>query len=224
MMVISCEHASNAVPEEYRFLFAGHEAVLQSHRGWDPGAADLAAHMHQTLGVPLFVTAFTRLLVEANRSIDSNELFSEFSKGLSVQEKEDVLRQFYFPYRTQVEEALLKQPKPVLHLSIHSFTPVLMDLVRELEIGLLFDPEREMERIFCEKLQRELLQRLPELRILFNEPYKGTDDGLVTAMRKKFPGNEYLGIEVEVNQKLIGTSLEAELTKALTESIRCLVQ
>ncbi len=218
-MIITCEHAGNEVPLVYRHLFAGHEETLQSHRGWDPGAEELATHLALELKRPLFKTSITRLLVEANRSLDSTDLFSEFSSFLPQSEKDKILEMYYHPYRKEVEEAVRKSDKPALHLSMHSFTPVLNHQVRELEIGLLFDPDRENEVNFSKKFQHELRVRLPDFRIGFNEPYKGTDDGLTTHLRTKFSAHTYLGIEVEVNQKLVSTSAFENLKRALTEGL-----
>ena len=46
-LVITCEHAGNMVPERYRPLFSGHEHLLPTHRGWDPGALLLAREMSE---------------------------------------------------------------------------------------------------------------------------------------------------------------------------------
>ena len=37
-LIITCEHGGNEVPAAYAPLFAGHEALLPTHRGWDAGA------------------------------------------------------------------------------------------------------------------------------------------------------------------------------------------
>jgi predicted N-formylglutamate amidohydrolase len=104
-----------------------------------------------------------------------------------------------------VEDVILKVLKPVVHLSIHTFTPVLNGDERSVDIGVLFDPNRKSEYEFCHLFVDCLEQVLPHFKILFNEPYKGTDDGFTTYLRTKFPDEEYLGIEIEVNQKYLGT-------------------
>ena len=45
----------------------------------------------------------------------------------------------------------------------------------------------------------------PELRVRYNYPYRGDSDGLTTWLRKKHPAARYLGIEIEINQRLVGT-------------------
>jgi hypothetical protein len=39
--------------------------------------------------------------------------------------------------------------------------------------------------------------------VRFNYPYRGVNDGFTTANRRVFAPQEYLGVEIEVNQKLL---------------------
>jgi predicted N-formylglutamate amidohydrolase len=39
-LVITCEHGGNRIPKPYRDLFHADQALLSSHRGFDPGALD----------------------------------------------------------------------------------------------------------------------------------------------------------------------------------------
>jgi predicted N-formylglutamate amidohydrolase len=55
------------VPRRWRGLFEGAEEVLASHRGWDPGAFDLARRLARLLDVPLIAHHITRLLMDVNR-------------------------------------------------------------------------------------------------------------------------------------------------------------
>jgi len=68
-IVLSCEHAGHRVPAAYRALFRGHASVLKSHRGWDPGALDLARAIVVACNAPLLANTTSRLIVECNRSI-----------------------------------------------------------------------------------------------------------------------------------------------------------
>jgi len=114
------------------------------------------------------------------------------------------LVKYYFPYRQQVEadvEAAAKRGRRVVHLSIHTFTPVLDGEARRADVGLLYDPRRAGEIAFCAKLKAAILDRRPDLSVRKNYPYLGTADGFTTAIRKKWSAAEYVGIEVEVNQR-----------------------
>jgi hypothetical protein len=45
----------------------------------------------------------------------------------------------------------------------------------------------------------------PELRVRYNYPYRGNTDGLGTWLRNRHPASRYLGIEIEINQRLVVT-------------------
>lgn len=217
-ILLTCEHAGNQVPVRYRSLFTLEE-VLNSHRGWDPGALDIAVALSEELDLPCFTHQTTRLLVEVNRSLGHPQLFSEFSQPLGDEDKQLLLDKYYFPYRLRVENALAQLAKPALHISIHSFTPILNEKVRLTDIGILFDPTRTFESTLSENLLSSLQQSLPSLRIELNEPYKGIDDGFTTYLRTRFSDEEYAGIEIEINQKIAtGTELE-KIVAALSASI-----
>lgn len=221
-LIVTCEHAGNEVPEEYRGLFLEHQEILASHRGWDPGAWSLATALAKRLNAPLFGCLTTRLLIEANRSIDHEQLFSEFTSYLPVHEKEKLIQHIYKPYREGVQSTVDTTPKPLIHLSIHSFTPIWNKLERKTDIGILFDPDRNSESGFSQKLQEQLQIQLPEFQIHFNEPYKGTDDGITTWLRKKYKASDYIGIEIEVNQKYVSNPLRIE--EALVNSIKVIME
>lgn len=204
-LIITCEHAGNQVPEGYSHIFSHIGEVLESHRGYDPGALQIARFLATEYSSPLFICETTRLLIEPNRSLDNNQLYSEYSKKLFDTDHEQILQRYYYPHRNAVEDVISKSSKPVLHLSIHTFTPVLNEKERTVDLGLLFDPNRKSELELCGRLMDGLEQLLPYLKIEFNEPYKGTDDGFTTYLRTKFADQDYLGIEIEINQKFLGT-------------------
>ena len=218
-LVLSCEHAGNRVPREYAALFRSAEAraLLATHRGWDPGALAVATQLHKTLGAPLHVTEFTRLLVEPNRSPRHPRLFSRFSEGLDAAQRERVLERYYTPHRTRVEQALraqLARHARVLHVAVHSFTPVLDGQERNAEIGLLYDPARPRERQLAHTWQA-ILRGQSDLRVRRNYPYHGAADGLTTHLRRVL-GPRYLGFELEINQRLlVGPRAERDAVAAL---------
>jgi len=191
-LIITCEHAGNNVPECYSHIFADVKDILHSHQGWDPGALEIARFLASECSAPLFSCDTTRLLIEPNRSLHSHQLYSEYSRKLYETDHDLILQQYYYPHRNGVEDVISKASKPVLHLSIHSFTPVLNGNIRTVDIGILFDPDRNSESIFSEKLFDGLEQTLPGLTIKYNEPYKGTDDGFTTYLRTKYDKKEYI--------------------------------
>ena len=47
--IVTCEHGGNRIPAPYRQLFREQRALLDSHRGWDPGALVMAEGTRQCL-------------------------------------------------------------------------------------------------------------------------------------------------------------------------------
>ncbi len=203
---VSCEHGGNDVPTEYAGLFAGAEEVLKTHRGWDPGALAAARHFAGLFGVPVHFSTVTRLLVDLNRSLGSPTLFSEFSGRLSEEERETVLERYYTPYRQgtmeQVQKLIETGRGPVLHLSIHSFTPVFNGVVRRAEIGLLYDPASGLEKQFCHRVRARLRRSPMKWLVRSNYPYRGTGDGLILTMRRALTAGTYAGVNLELPQGL----------------------
>ena len=184
-------------------LFRGKTDVLDSHRGWDPGALELALELNESIRAPLFSSSITRLMVDLNRSESNPQLFSEFTRGLPLRKKEELLEDLYHCFRNEVFEYasnVIQKGGKLLHLSIHSFTPVLKEVERKADLGLLYDPSRAEEKAFCLALRERLRVRLPGMRVRFNYPYLGVSDGHTRALRKRFP-ERYIGIEIEVNQR-----------------------
>lgn len=201
--LITCEHATNRVPDNYRHLFSDAGDDLQSHRGWDPGAFIIAHTIQKAVHAPVLSFPFTRLLIDPNRSLHHPRLFSDFTKQLPKREKNNLINSLYLPYRENAEEALSEiasQAEQVVHLSIHTFTPSLNGRERAFDIGLLYDPSRKAEKQFCSKWKHALQHENSVLRIKMNQPYKGKSDGFTTYLRHRL-GVQYVGIELEVNQK-----------------------
>lgn len=191
------------MPPAYEALFNGQEDILQTHRGYDIGALDLYQSLRPVADVG-FYSETTRLLVELNRSIGHPKLFSEFSSMLPEKDRQRLLRQHYLPYREEVEQMVqdfVSAGRQVLHLSVHTFTPVLDGEERQADIGLLYDPKRKQERAFSREWKAALLRQDKKLLVRFNYPYLGIADGLTSYMRRKFTADQYVGIELEVNQK-----------------------
>src|SRR4030065_143064 len=70
-----------------------------------------------------------------------------------------ILNRYSRPYRNRVEAhiaAAIAQGSRVIHLSSHSFTPVLDGEVRNADIGLLYDPARHGEAELCPRRQARL--------------------------------------------------------------------
>ena len=216
-VVITCEHGGCRVPQAYRRFFEGDARLLRSHRGWDPGALRVARQMARALRAPLVAATTTRLLVDLNRSPHNPRVFSEFTRGLPRETRDELLLRHHRPHWNKVRAAVARRA-PTIHLAIHSFTPVWNREVRPFEIGILYDPKRARERLLADRWKRSLVVDLGS-RVRRNAPYRGDADGLTTALRREYARNRYLGIEVELNQSaLANPSRRRRLTAALLAS------
>lgn len=206
-LIVTCEHAGNVVPEKHASLFAGHEALLRSHRGWDPGALELGREMATAIGAPLFFDETTRLLVDLNRSVGTPELHVGPSKGLPSAVRRDILETHYHPHRRRVAAAIASAvqdtPDRVVHIASHSFTPELDGHVRTADIGLLYDPRRPGETALATAWIDALRAADTPYRLRRNYPYLGASDGVCQSMRRLHPPDRYVGIELEVNQRYV---------------------
>jgi predicted N-formylglutamate amidohydrolase len=222
--VITCEHGGREVPPACAALFSGREALLDSHRGWDAGALDLARQMADAFRVPLHAATTTRLLVDLNRSIGHRQLFSEVTRALPRASRESLVDRHYRPHRQAVEAdiaRLVASGRRVIHVASHSFTPVLDDVPRRADVAWLYDPRRPGEVAFARSWMRAVAPLAPDLRLRRNYPYRGRGDGLTAALRRRHPDAAYVGIELEVNQSLVEQPGPWDRLKAvLVESLK----
>jgi predicted N-formylglutamate amidohydrolase len=223
-LIISCEHGGHEVPAAYAALFTGHEVLLDSHRGWDPGALQLGRQMADTFGAPLYASTTTRLLVDLNRSIGHRQLHSEATRGLTRAERQAIVIGHYRPHRDAIEGEIacrIVRGEQVIHIASHSFTPELNGVVRRADVAWLYDPRRVAESALVQRWLAEFAQRSPGLRLRRNYPYQGRGDGLASVLRKRYPDPAYVGIELEVNQRFAvqGGAPWQTLRSGLVESL-----
>ena len=179
--VLTCEHASNHIPERYGDLgLPPHE--LERHIAWDIGAAMVARRLSALLDAPLILSGYSRLLIDCNRPIGSPTsipLISEATAipgnaGLAPKERERRARDFFWPYQdavSRVLDARHEKGRRSTIIAVHSFTPVYHGAARPWHAGVLF---RKSER-----LGMALIQALaaPGRIVAANEPYAIEDDG-----------------------------------------------
>jgi predicted N-formylglutamate amidohydrolase len=203
-IVLTCEHASYAVPEEYGNLGIRSEEIRR-HIGWDIGAQWVVAALSQALDAPAVCSGYSRLLIDCNRDVQDHDLIVLESDGttisgnraLSDTERETRIRAFYQPYHDAIDQVLHERAgRKTILFSIHSFTPILGKKERPFDLGVLFDRH--------EALAQEVGQRLHHraYRVRYNEPYSGLD-GLIFSARSHGDRHGLIYLELEINNKLI---------------------
>ena len=226
-LMLTCEHASNRLPADFKKAVPAD--VLKTHRAYDIGAVQVFRKLVK-FAKPEFSCEgkFSRLFVDLNRTITNKSAFSEYYEALETSDKVAAEKAkiqattYWKEYREKIEsfaasavgsansrnlrKSTAKKDAEIVHLGIHSFTPVLNGKVRNTDIGILYDPSRPQERAYAQVIKDEIKRLYPTMKVRFNYPYKGTSDGLTTTLRKKF-GTRYVGIEIEINQKFFSGEL-----------------
>ena len=217
-VLVSCEHASNRIPARYANLGLG-RAALASHIAWDCGAAIMARLAARRLGCPCHLGRWSRLVVDLNRRPGHPKLIAPRSFGVDVPGNRDLSRHEHERrsrlYHASFRERALADIRRIIaargacmHLSVHSFTPVVAGEVRRADVGLLYDPSRAREKAFAQRLAPLLSGA--GLHVRMNYPYRGTSDGFTTACRSLFPAARYAALEIETNQKLLPDAAQAQ--------------
>ena len=215
-LILTCEHASNRLPASFKKFVP--TDIQETHRAYDIGALAVFRKL-VNFAKPEFSCEgkFSRLFVDLNRTITNKSAFSEYYGELETRNKAAAEKakaaaiKYWMEYRENIEKFVMSnidkgtkasdnKGAAIVHLGIHSFTPVLNGKPRNTDIGILYDPARPLERKYAQVIKDEIKRLHPHMKVRFNYPYKGTSDGLTTSLRKKF-GPHYVGIEIEINQK-----------------------
>ncbi len=210
ILILTCEHASNRLPAAFKKVVPAE--VLKTHRAYDIGAVQVFRKLVKFAKPEFFCEGkFSRLFVDLNRTITNKSDYLRNNENAKAE-----AATYWNEYRAAIEKFVQQnigkdsrgnsgknaenKEAEIIHLGIHSFTPVLNGKVRNTDIGILYDPARPQERAYAQVIKAEIKRLYPAMKVRFNYPYKGTSDGLTTTLRKKF-GPGYVGIEIEINQK-----------------------
>jgi predicted N-formylglutamate amidohydrolase len=173
-VVLVCDHASNRIPRALGDLGLGPEQRAR-HLAWDPGAAAVARGLCARLDAPLILAGWSRLVIDLNRPLASPESIPEVSDevrvpgnlGLTAAARALRVSALFDPYHRAVAALLdARASKPMLLLSIHSFTPVLGDDARPWHAGIACGADRRLADPLIRALRRHA-----DLCIGDNKPY-----------------------------------------------------
>ena len=221
--VFTCEHASDFFGPMQ--IEPENQGLLGTHWALDLGAAELThalARLSNSVGI---MSTYSRLLLDPNRSLDSDTLFVEHIEGktircnhaLSQEEKNVRIEGLHSGFHQGIDEALDEHAThdPCTLVSIHSFTPVWNGQARSVEIGVLFDRFFDEANHIVNCLRDQGFDARP------NEPYSGMTGELMYSATHHGSKHEIPYIEFEIRQDLLNTSPKvneiAMLLKALKQ-------
>ncbi|MDF0602676.1 N-formylglutamate amidohydrolase [Psychromarinibacter sp. C21-152] len=175
--LVTCDHASNAVPP----MIAGGDLGLPPremgrHIAYDIGAAGVSRRLAERLDCPAVLSTFSRLVIDPNRGEDDPTLLMQLYDGtvipgnrrIDAAERERRLTLCYRPYHAEVERLAARRDDTV-YIAVHSFTPRLNGrAMRPWQVGVLYGYDARFGKALIERLREE-----PDLFVGENEPYSG---------------------------------------------------
>ncbi len=119
--LITCNHATCAIPEANRELFKGSEDLVTSTKGWEPGSLNLAQGLAMKLSTPLIHGDVTRLLIDLDETGDKR--WSKISSKLPEATREKLVARHQSKFRQAINLRLtedFKRYENTIHLIIHT--------------------------------------------------------------------------------------------------------
>jgi predicted N-formylglutamate amidohydrolase len=176
-VLLVCDHASCRFPQALGDMGLDPFA-RRCHLALDIGAGKLTETVAKSLGVTAVIAQYSRLVVDCNRELMDPGAFLEYGDGILVPgnrnltqaDKDARADAIYWPYHNAIDQQVQRLrsvgPKPAF-ISIHSFTPVLNGVSRDVQMGVLWDKDSSLSDIFIEEF------RAAGLLTGDNEPYSG---------------------------------------------------
>ena len=180
--LLLCDHASNRVPRRLDGLGLA-PGRLADHIAWDIGAARVARRASAALDAPLFLAAYSRLVIDCNRPPGAPDSIAPVSadiavpgnRGVTAEEARERAAAFFWPYHRAIA-ALLDERRarglPGAIVSVHSFTPTLLGRSRPWHIGVTYHRDRRLADAILAELRRD-----PGIAVGDNQPYAVTPEG-----------------------------------------------
>ena len=177
-LMLLCEHAGRAVPQSLGDLGVCRD-VLNSHRGWDIGAEDVARRLSSALCAPLVLQRYSRLVIDCNRPPGSPASVPATSDCLDIPRNrnptntdlEARTREIFEPMNRTIAELFHSQSRSAT-FSVHSFTPRVDDFDRPWHAGFLTRASKETAKALMASIRR----KDPSLSLALNEPYQIEDN------------------------------------------------
>ncbi|WP_045387652.1 N-formylglutamate amidohydrolase [Falsirhodobacter sp. alg1] len=208
-ILITCDHASNRVPQDVNGGNLGIAAAdMERHIAYDVGAAGLSVALADHLGCTAVLSDFSRLVIDPNRGEDDPTLLMRLYDGTIIPanrhadaaETERRLATLHRPYHAALARLAARRPDTVI-VAIHSFTPCLRGRPsRPWHVGVLHSH-------LDSRLSNRLIARLQaesDLVVGDNEPYMGHLPGDAIDRHALQVGR--LNTLIEVRNDLIGTA------------------
>jgi len=219
-ILLICDHASNWVPPD---IDLGIDPVLlDKHIAIDIGAGPVTEALAVRLNAPAVLATVSRLVIDLHRPPDHPTLIPPISDGHIIagnvgDHSAARIARFHRPYHRALAETI-RQTRPKLLASIHSFTPQLEQngKPRPWEIGILSNRDRRAADLAI------TLLREAGIPTGDNEPYSGR--ALNATLNRHGEATGTPSVAIEVRNDLIdhpaGVERWADILASFLERIR----
>jgi predicted N-formylglutamate amidohydrolase len=198
--VVTCDHASNRVPDDVSGGDLGLPASdMARHIAFDPGAAGVARGLAESLDAPVILSNFSRLVIDPNRGEDDPTLLMKLYDGSIIPanrhaDATEVARRldlFHRPYHRALDQLLQARAAPVI-VALHSFTRAFQGRPpRPWHVGVLYAGDSRLALPLLARLNAE-----PDLCVGDNQPYSGHLPGDALDRHGVQPGRPHVLIEL----------------------------
>lgn len=205
--LLVADHAGQAVPAALDGLGLP-QSELDRHIGWDIGIAGTTARLAELLDACAILQAYSRLVIDCNRPLDSPGSIAEASDGtdvpgnlgLDATRRRQRVEEIFAPYHARIAAELDRRAAagmPTILVAMHSFTPSMAGHDRPWHAGVLYQRDARFAHALRDALEAE-----GDLVVGDNQPYRvsdATDYAIpVHAERRGLPH-----VELEIRQDLI---------------------
>ena len=205
--LFTVDHAGQAIPRALGDLGLA-PGEIDRHIGWDIGIAGVARRLAAGLDAWTILQAYSRLVIDCNRPLESPTLIVERSDGTAIpanagldpQARAARVLDIFLPYHARIVEALdlrSAHARPTLLVTLHSFTPAMNGSARPWHCGVLYHRDTRLAHALRDALRDE-----GDLVVGDNQPY-AVSDSSDYAIPVHGEGRGLAHVEIEIRQDLI---------------------
>jgi predicted N-formylglutamate amidohydrolase len=178
--LLACDHYGRLIPRALGDLGLP-ASELERHIAWDIGIAAVAGQLSNHLDAHLIAQRYSRLVIDCNRPPCVASSIPVLSEATAVPGNEGLTRAaakarraaIFEPYHRRIGQVIdrrLREGRPTILVSLHSFTPVYAGVARPWHVGTLYHRDTHLAPLLLKLFRAEA-----DLMVGDNEPYAVSD-------------------------------------------------